>query len=336
LATQKAKILTTQKRKMLSTQKQAQLFDYSPVRNDTAKPLLKWAGGKGRLIAQISEFLPDKLATGEINQYAEPFIGGGALFFHIAQTYKNTITRFYISDANEELVILYLTIQREVTSLIEHLANVESHYFSLDKAQQKEFFLKTRKEYNDRKDKINLSNFSKDWIERAADIIFLNRTCFNGLFRVNSKGHFNVPFGDYNNPRICDESNLIAVSKVLEHTTIKHDDFAGCKDFVDKKTFVYFDPPYRPLTKTASFNSYSKEIFDDTTQERLAGFYRELDKKGVSLMLSNSDPKNVNQDDNYFDELYKGFNITRIKASRAINSNGMKRGQISELLITNY
>lgn len=322
--------------KMLSTTRQPALFDSPIVQGNAAKPFLKWAGGKGQLIAQIEQFLPEKLRTGEINQYAEPFIGGGALFFHIAKTYKKSIKRFYISDANEELIILYFTIQRDVKSLIKQLADIESHYFSLNSGQQKEFFLETRKQYNDKKEKINFSIFSNDWIERAADMIFLNRTCFNGLFRVNSKGLFNVPFGDYKNPRICDESNLKAVSEILENTIIKHADFSECKDFVDKKTFVYFDPPYRPLSKTASFNSYSKVNFDDTMQEKLAGFYQELHNKGAFLMLSNSDPKNTNQDDEYFDKLYKKFNIARIKANRAINSNGTKRGQITEILITNY
>ncbi len=321
---------------MLSSTQQTKLFDSSIVPTNTAKPFLKWAGGKGQLIAQISQLFPEKIKTGEINKYAEPFIGGGALFFYIAQTYKHSIKQFYISDANEELIILYFTIQLDVNSLIKTLTDIEKHYFALEPNKQKEYFLKVRQEYNEQKQNFDFSVFSADWITRAADMIFLNRTCFNGLFRVNSKGLFNVPFGDYKNPRICDKQNLIAVSQVLEKTIIKHVDFSESGIFIDENTLTFFDPPYKPLSKTASFNSYSKETFDDSMQERLAEFYRALDAKGAYLMLSNSDVKNTNPDDEYFDNLYKGFNIARLKANRAINSNGAKRGQISELLITNY
>jgi DNA adenine methylase len=321
---------------MPSTVTQQKPFDTPIIKTHTAKPFLKWAGGKGQLIATINGYLPTELKTGKITKYAEPFIGGGALFFHIAQTYKDSIKQFYISDTNEELIILYFTIRRNVKSLIETLTDIERQYFSLEPAQQKEHFLKVRQEYNEQKPKFNFCEFSNDWITRSADMIFLNRMCFNGLFRVNSKGLFNVPFGDYKNPRICDSTNLKSVSKILEKTIIEHADFTKCDKFVDDKTFTFFDPPYRPLSKTASFNSYSKESFGDTKQEELAKFYRYLANKGAFLMLSNSDPKNTNPDDDFFDNLYKDFNIERVKASRAINSNGAKRGQIFELLITNY
>lgn len=321
---------------MLSETKQLLLFDSSIVQSNTAKPFLKWAGGKSQLIAQINQLLPEKLKTGEISKYAEPFIGGGALFFHIAQNYGDSIKQFYISDVNEELIIVYFTIQQNVKSLITLLNQIESHYFSLEPSQQKKYFFKIRQEYNEQKAKTDFTKFSSDWITRSAKMIFLNRTCFNGLFRVNSKGLFNVPFGDYKKPLICDKNNLLAVSKILEKTIIKHGDFSKCKSFVDENTLTYFDPPYRPISKTASFNSYSNETFDDKRQEELARFYRVLNDKDVLLILSNSDPKNTNMDDEFFDELYKGFNIVRVKANRAINSNGAKRGQITELIITNY
>lgn len=300
----------------------------------TAKPVLKWAGGKGQLLDTIANYLPKEIKAGEINRYVEPFIGGGALFFFVAQNYA--INEFYISDVNDELIVLYTTIQKYPNELIKLLDYIEKNYHAQSPEEQKDFFYNVREKYNNERSEVDFSNFSAKWIDRAAQIIFLNRTCFNGLFRVNSKGGFNVPFGDYKNPRICDRDNLLAVSEILKKTVIKYGDFTKCEDYVDENTFVYFDPPYRPLSKTASFNSYSKLEFGDEEQKRLATFYRELDERGAKLMLSNSDPKNTNSEDDFFDELYNGFDIKRVKASRAINSNGTKRGQITELIIINY
>ena len=164
----------------------------------------------------------------------------------------------------------------------------------------------------------------------------MNRTCFNGLYRVNSKGKFNVPFGKYVNPKICDEENLIKASEILKNVKILNNDFEKTDEYIDENTFVYFDPPYRPLSNTSSFNSYSKEIFNDEVQERLADFYKRLHKKKAKLMLSNSDPKNTCQDDDFFDDLYSDFNILRVNAKRMINSNASKRGNVTELLILNY
>jgi DNA adenine methylase len=310
------------------------LFDAPKTQTNTAKPFLKWAGGKTQLIPQITKFLPQKLIAGEITSYAEPFIGGGALFLHIAQNYP--VRNFYISDTSEELIILYLTIQRNVIDLIEKLTDIERNYCLLTDEEQKEYFYKIRKKYNKKTEKVNLSKPSKEWIDKAGNIIFLNRTCFNGLFRVNSKGGFNVPFGSYKNPRICDEINLLAVSNILDHTEIKFGDFTRCESFVDEKTFVYFDPPYRPLSKTASFNSYSKVSFNDDEQARLSKFFRKLHNKGAHLMLSNSDPKNIDKNDNFFDKLYDNFTINYVSAKRMINSKAEKRGSINEILITNY
>jgi DNA adenine methylase len=314
--------------------KTAPLFSTVSLQNTTARPVLKWAGGKGQLLEQIINYLPKELKTGQITRYIEPFIGGGALFFFIAQNYA--VRELYISDSNAELIVLYTTIQQRPKDLIRILGDIEKNYHALTAEKQKEFFYEIREKYNQEQPTFNFGDFFAQWINRAAQIIFLNKTCFNGLFRVNSKGGFNVPHGDYKNPRICDTDNLSAVSEILKRTVIKYADFTECESFIDENAFVYFDPPYRPLSKTASFNAYSKANFGDPEQERLAKFYRLLDRRGTKLMLSNSDPKNTEITNEFFDELYNGFDIKRVKASRNINSNSAKRGQITELLITNY
>ena len=300
-----------------------------------AKPFLKWAGGKSQLIEKLSEYFPPELRNGKVTKYAEPFIGGGALFFHIAQNYP-TIKSFYISDANAELVIAYRTIQLDAKELIRTLEHIEGEYHALSREQQKEYFYETRNDFNQKLAGMDFENFQPAWIQRTASIIFLNRTCFNGLFRVNSKGQFNVPFGDYKNPKICDAENLMAVSNILQNTQIEKADFTGCEAFTNSDTFVYFDPPYRPISQTASFNSYAKDSSGDEEQKRLAQFFRQLDQKHALLMLSNSDPKNTNPDDHFFEEAYQGFRIERVKASRMINSKAEKRGQINEILVLNY
>jgi DNA adenine methylase len=319
---------------MLTHTQIAPLFSFGGIQTNTAKPILKWAGGKSQLLAQLSVHLPKELKANAIHRYVEPFIGGGAMFFFVAQNFR--VREFYISDSNEELIVLYLTIQSRVQDLIKSLECFESNYHSLSLDKQKEFFYQVREKYNQDQVTFDFDSFSAEWIDRATQTIFLNRTCFNGLFRVNSKGGFNVPFGDYKNPRICDRTNLTAVSQVLEKAIIKHADFAECESFVDGNTFVYFDPPYRPLSKTASFKAYSKLDFGDHEQTRLANFFKTIDRKGAKMMLSNSDPKNTDLTNEFFDKLYDDFVIERVKASRIINSNGAKRGQITELIIKNY
>jgi DNA adenine methylase len=301
---------------------------------NVVKPILKWAGGKGQLLEQIAKYLPQELIEGKIDYYIEPFIGGGAVFFWIAQNFN--IKEFYLSDINQELILLYKTIQKDVNSLVEELKKIENEYLILNEEKRKIYFLNKRESYNNFKDKIDIKNFDISWFSRAAQIIFLNRTCFNGLFRVNKKGYFNVPFGNYKNPRICHTDNLISASKLLQKATIQYFDFTEIQSLATPKTFVYFDPPYRPLTKTASFKSYSQFDFNDEDQIRLASFYQKLDRQGTKLMLSNSDPKNIDKNDNFFDELYSDFTINRIQANRMINSKASNRGAISELLITNY
>ena len=298
------------------------------------KPFLKWAGGKAQLIEQIVNYLPDELKHNKIRRYVEPFIGGGALFFHIAQSYE--VEEFFISDVNEELILAYMSIQKNVDALIDLLRGMEQKYHRLTPNRQKEYFYTTRFQLNENRLSIDFTSYKDNWIERTAQIIFLNRTCFNGLFRVNSKGEFNVPFGRYNNPSICHEENLRAVSELFQRTEIRLGDFTECEPFVKSNSFVYFDPPYRPISKTASFTSYSKYDFNDVAQLRLASFYRLLDRKGALLILSNSDPKNENPKDQFFEDAYKEFRIKRVKANRMINCNAEKRGAINELLIMNY
>ncbi|MER3492173.1 MAG: modification methylase [Mastigocladus sp. ERB_26_2] len=298
------------------------------------KPFLKWAGGKGQLLEQIEKFLPDELGSGSIKRYIEPFIGGGALFLYIANTYE--IEEFVISDINSELVIVYKTIQKNVEKLIETLQEIQKKYLSLDNDERNLYFYQIRSQFNWRRHQINFQFYSQEWIERTAQIIFLNRTCFNGLFRVNSKGDFNVPVGRYKDPTICDPDNLRVVAQILQKTQILHGDFTQCEELVDNKTLVYFDPPYRPISQTANFTSYSQYSFDDAEQLRLRDFFRVLDKKGAKLILSNSDPKNEDLNDNFFELAYKGYRIERLKAKRNINSNASKRQQINELLIMNY
>lgn len=300
-----------------------------------ARPFLKWAGGKGQLIEQISAYFPPELLTGKINRYAEPFVGSGALFFHVVQRYR--VEAYFLSDVNDELIIAYKTIKRDVEGVIRKLQHMQEEYYRLSPSGREDKFYSVRHQFNVKRGKTHFDRFSPDWVRRTAEIIFLNRTCFNGLFRVNAKSEFNVPFGRYRKPLICSPDNLRAVSAALQKAEIRCGDFTECDAFVDDSTFVYFDPPYRPISKTASFTSYSNHDFGEIEQRRLAEFYKHLHRdKGAKLMLSNSDPKNENPLDDFFDELYRDFNIKRVKANRMINCDATKRGKIDELLVMNY
>ena len=289
------------------------------------KPFLKWAGGKGQLIEKIERFYPfDK----KINKYAEPFIGGGAVLFDILNKFE--LEKIYISDVNLELLNCYKVIKEKVQELINELKRFENEFLVKVKEERKEYYYTKREQFN----KLKLKNNNEE-VKRAALMIFLNRTCFNGLYRVNKKGLFNVPMGDYKNPKICDEENLINISKKLKNVDIIYGDYKKSYDFIDENTFVYFDPPYRPLNQTSSFTSYTEYTFGDKEQIELSEYFKLLNEKGAKLLLSNSDPKNENIEDNFFDDLYKEFDINRIEASRAINSNGGKRGKITEILVNN-
>lgn len=266
-------------------------------------PIVKWVGGKRQLMFELLENIPKSY-----NRYFEPFIGGGALFFELKPN------NAYISDMNEELINLYQVVRDNVEELI---TDLQKHDIS------KEYFMQIRnidrtKEYQ------NLSD-----VKKASRFIYLNRTCFNGMYRVNSKGEFNVPFGNYKNPRIIDENNLINCSNLLQKTEIKNADFSKILNYIQKGDFVYFDPPYVPLNETSSFTSYTKDGFDIDMQFKLRDICDELDSMGVKFMLSNSDTKLVN-------ELYANYEIKKVFASRQINANPNGRGKITEVLVKNY
>jgi DNA adenine methylase len=291
------------------------------------KPFLKWAGGKGQLVEEISKRYPSELGK-SIKRYAEPFIGGGAVLFDILNKYE--LEEIYISDINAELIHTYLAVRDDVDDLVELLLKYQTEYLPLSEDDRKTYFLGKRERFNVLKDKDNPPT------ELAALFIFLNRTCFNGLYRVNSRGKYNVPMGRYKRPIICDEENLRRVSDALDGVKIVCGEYSESRSFIDDKTFVYFDPPYRPLSGTSNFTSYTKSSFNDENQKELAEYIKELSQQGALVMASNADPKNTDLDDNFFDDLYAGLNINRILASRMINSNAQKRGKISELLICNY
>ncbi len=299
-----------------------------------AKPFLKWAGGKRQLLSQFDTLYPIELKLKKIKNYYEPFVGGGAVFFDVAQNYE--VENAFLYDINEELILAYKVIQKDIFKLIEFLHRYEKQYKKLDDEKRKEYYYELRDNYNLQRFNIDYNKYSENWIPRVAQTIFLNKTCFNGLFRFNSKGGFNSPMGRYKNPKILDESNLLNVSKLLEIATIKKADFREVKNDIRNNSFVYFDPPYRPISKTSSFTSYSKFNFQDDEQLQLASLFYELDQQGHKLMLSNSDPKNTNPNDDFFETIYEKFNITRVDAKRSINSNGSKRNSIKEIVVTNY
>jgi DNA adenine methylase len=299
-----------------------------------AQPFLKWPGGKTQLLNEFNKCLPKELKKGKITKYVEPFVGGGAVFFYLNREYS--IEKCYLCDINEELILSYRTIKRSVKKLISELNSLESDYLPNDEKKREEFYYKVRSAFNQKLSTIDFSEYSSEWVERTAQIIFLNHTCYNGLFRVNMRGEFNASFGKYKNPNILNEENLNEVATFLKKTKILLGDFTQCREFVDDKTFVYFDPPYRPLNQTSSFTSYSKDRFCEQDQIRLADFFKELDEKGAKIMLSNSDPKNENSNDSYFDELFSNYHIERVPAKRMINCKGNRRGDINELIITNY
>ncbi len=298
-------------------------------------PILKWAGGKRQLLPIIDENLPDEFKNGKIKKFAEPFIGGGAVYFHVAEKYD--IEKAYISDNNIELVLLYKTIQNNVQELILHLEYLSEEYYKRDEKERQEYFYQIREKFNANLKTIDFTKIDTKSAQRVSQLIFLNKTCFNGLFRVNKKGYFNVPFGRYKKPKILDTANLNHASHLLQKATISHSCYSNLPEEFRENTLIYLDPPYRPLNLTSSFTAYSKYDFNDLHQEELSVFCKTLSKRtNLSFLLSNSDPKNTNENDDFFDILYKDFHIQRVKANRMINSNGSKRGKVTELLIKNY
>ena len=294
---------------------------------EKAHPFVKWAGGKTQLLDMLKSNLPSGIGT-SITKYAEPFVGGGAFLFSMLEEYS--FEEIYISDNNKELMNVYIAIRDNCNELLNTLNTLQNEYNGLSAELQEQFYYEKREEFN----VVELND--KTSVQKASLFIFLNKSCFNGLFRVNKKGKYNVPFGKHKSVSICDSDNLIKISAMLQNVIIKSCDYQEVMSFADSSTLVYFDPPYRPLNVTSGFTSYTEDDFSDKNQIELADCFKALSSKGVKVMLSNSDPKNTNENDNFFDDLYADFNILRVEASRMINSKGSSRGKIKELLIKNY
>lgn len=293
-----------------------------------AKPFLKWAGGKGQLLSQLSEHLPERISK-EPFTYIEPFVGGGAMLFYMLQHFNN-IRKAVINDVNEDLILTYRIIKDDVETLIANLDKIEKEYLAItDQDKRSQLFYEVREKYN---------QHIGDSIERASQLLFLNKTCFNGLFRVNKKGYFNVPFGKYANPTICNAKQLRADSQLLQSAQVEIclGDYAQTLKHIDGLTFVYLDPPYRPLDATSSFTAYAKGDFNDDDQRALATFCHQLSEKECLWMESNADCSAKNPEDTFFEDLYKEYQIERVYASRFINANPEKRGKLTELVIRNY
>lgn len=278
-----------------------------------AQPFLKWAGGKGQLLEQFEKYLPSEPMRG----YYEPFVGSGAVFFHLRP--RDLFEHYDLSDVNPELITCYKVIRDQVDQLIDRLAEHKAKH-NVD-AQEYYYYVREM----DR---------AEDWVEqpdvvRAARMIYLNKTCYNGLWRVNSKGHFNVPIGRYKNPDVLNETRLRAASEALQGVELSVRDFEEVIKLAQPEDFVYFDPPYFPLSSTSNFTSYSPNDFGEWEQKKLHLVYSELAQHGCKVMLSNSDTPFIN-------ELYSSYRIERVLARRAINSASKKRGQITEVLVLNY
>lgn len=297
------------RRLFMSVDKNDSLEDIQKLISEKPKPFVKWVGGKRQLLRQFRELglYPPEAFDPITNTYYEPFVGGGAVFFDLLPETAE------LSDLNKELVITYNVIKNDIDKLIDSL---KKHIY------KKDYYLEVRAR--------NVDELSD--IEIASRFIFLNRTGFNGLYRVNKKGQFNVPFGRYKNPVICDEDNLRRVSKELQNVTISHQDYKAVLETAKKGDFIYFDPPYYPINRTSSFTAYTSEGFLEKEQTELRDTFIELHKRGCFVMLSNSGTP-------YINELYSGIDgvtVHKIAAGRAINSKGSGRGKIMEVLVTNY
>lgn len=290
-----------------------------------AKPFVKWAGGKTQLLGEIEKSLPDNFASIEDVVYVEPFVGGGAVLFWLLQRYSN-ISRAIINDINSDLINVYSVVKVSPDKLVRELQQFESAYIRLGARERKDYYAEQRSLFNEK-------SASKEVM--AALFVFLNRTCFNGLYRVNAKGAFNVPHGKYANPKICDERNIWAVSELLQRVEILCGDFSETLEYASNKSLFYIDPPYKPLTETSSFTSYAKEGFNDEEQIRLGRFCMEISKRRAMFVASNSDPQEMNPQDDFFYRVYDTFNIRKVQASRMINANPSGRGKLFEIMITN-
>lgn len=299
------------------------------TKNEPAKPVVKWIGGKRQLLPEIRSRYPAGLGT-DITQYIEPFLGGGAVMIDVLSNYD--MSSVIVSDVNLELMNMYSVVKHNPENLIDVLRYREKMYHPLTHEERKGVYYPTREMYND----CMMKGYDCPSLLMAAWFIFLNKTCFNGLYRVNMKGEFNAPIGKYKEPAICEDGNLRKVSRLLQNTTLYHRDYREALEDVDERTFIYLDPPYRPIATGSDFTSYTRSRFNDDDHRELADMLHKIDKRGGKFMLSNSDPKNHDESDEFFDELYSCYNIERVGAVRRVNTDGTGRGSVSELLVTNY
>lgn len=290
----------------------------------TAFPFVKWVGGKRQLLHRIQSYYPFQKYP-NINKYIEPFVGGGAVLFDILNIFH--LKEVYVSDINADLILTYKTIRDTPYDLIELLSEYQHEYSTCPIDKKEDYYTDKKRKYN------SLKSLT---IEKAALFIFLNKTCFNGLYRVNKSGEFNVARGTYRPYTICDKDNILAVSSKLQNVGLVAADYHVCQSFVDANTFVYLDPPYRPLSNVTNTIHYDISEFDDKKQIELADFFMDLDTTGAKLLMSNSNPKNTDIHDDFFEILYENFYINYVDAKRSINNNPYGRGTVSELLISNY
>lgn len=297
-------------------------------------PIIKWAGGKTKVFSQLRNKMPIELLNGKIRNYYEPFFGGGAVFFNIIQSLK--FDKCVLSDINEELMLLYNVIQRDTKKLIDFVGKFQQQYDSLKELDKEKYYYDIRTTYNIERFNINHNDYSYLFIPRAAQMLFLNKTCYNGLYRQNLRGEFNVPFGKNYYPKIIDKNNLLAVSEILKNVKIECRDFQDiCLEIDNTNSFVYLDPPYRPVSKSANFTSYHKLNFTDKDQIRLSETFKVLDNRKIKSMLNNS-CINVNDKVGTIEKYYEGFNISYISSSSTMSSIMNKRKKINEMVITNY
>ena len=291
-------------------------------RSMKAKPFVKWVGGKTQLIDQLEALLPADFDKWNDVTYIEPFVGGGAMLFYMLQSHAN-IKSAIINDINADLTTCYKVVRDNPTSLIAALKEVQREYYALGTEEcRRQFYMQMRDEFNTK---------ALDPIRNTTLFFFLNRTCFNGLYRVNKAGLFNVPFGKYETPMICDPKTIYADSELLQNVEILTGDYQQTLAHAKGNTLFYFDPPYRPLSNTSSFNDYAKEAFNDLAQKRLKEFCDQVQAAGYKFMLSNSDCKDM-----FFDDLYLQYTIERVWATRSVNANPHKRGKLQEILVRNY
>ena len=287
-----------------------------------AKPFVKWVGGKTQLIDQLEALLPADFDKWENVTYIEQFVGGGAMLFYMLQAHSN-IQSVVINDINPDLTTCYKVVRDNPSELVQSLKVIQKNYYSLQSEEaRKQFYLQMRDEFNTK---------ALEPIRNTTLFFFLNRTCFNGLYRVNKAGLFNVPFGRYETPTICDANTIYADSELLQNVEILTGDYQQTLVYAKGNTLFYFDPPYRPLNNTSSFNDYAKEAFNDLAQKRLKEFCDKVEEAGYKFMLSNSDCKDM-----FFDDLYLQYNIARVWAARSINANPRKRGKLQEIIVRNY